>query len=327
MKPGLRNIAGKVTLLLICFFTACTSFSQSFVFGKGKTRWEAGINFGPSFFLGDLGGNQGKGTNNLKDLNLEFTKLMKGVFVNVYPNDWLGIRLAGDFTYLEGDDAAINTMGIDELWRKQRNLNFKTNVWEIYAGLEIYPLNFLLRHRENMPRLQPYGFLGVGMFHFNPKGSLTDASGNTSWYELHPLKTEGEGMSEYPESKPYKLTQMNIPMGAGIKFIISERFNFSTELLYRKTFTDYIDDVSKNYINKSDFYKYMSAPQADLASQLSDKTLPIIYPGMTRWPSGTQRGDNKNADTYFSIVAKIGIKLGPVSGDPVMRQTRCPSVY
>lgn len=327
MKPGLRNFAGKIIGLLICFFTVTVSYSQALRFGKGKTKFEAGINFGPSFFLGDLGGNKGKGTNTLKDLNLEFTKMMKGVFLNVYPNDWIGVRLAADYTYLEGDDAVINTDGLDELWRKQRNLNFKTNVWEIYGGLEIYPLNFLYRNREWQPRLQPYGFVGIGIFHFDPKGSLTDASGNTTWYKLHPLRTEGEGMSEYPGSKPYKLTQMNIPFGAGIKYVISERFNFSTEVLYRKTFTDYIDDVSKTYINKNDFYKYLPASEANIASQLSDKTIPIIFPGMTRWPSGTQRGDNKNADTYFSIVAKIGITLGPISGDNVLRQTRCPSVY
>ena len=46
---------------------------------------------------------------------------------------------------------------------------------------------------------------------------------------------------------------MNIPMGAGIKYYASERINLSTELLYRKTFTDYIDDVSKNYIDPNNY--------------------------------------------------------------------------
>lgn len=327
MKPGLRYFTGKRILLLVCILSLHTGYSQSLLLGGGKTKWEIGVNFGPSFFLGDLGGNSGKGTNSLKDLNLEFTKLMKGAFINMYPNSWLGVRLAADYTYLEGDDAIINTMGIDELWRKQRNLNFKTNIWSVYAGFEVYPLSFLLRNRDYEPRLRPYGLVGAGIFHFNPKGSLTDASGNTTWYKLQPLRTEGEGMAEYPNSKPYKLTQLYIPLGVGVKYFISERINIGTELLYRKTFTDYIDDVSKNYIDQSNFYKYLPATDAAIAAQLSDKTLPIIYPGMTRWPSGTQRGDNKNGDTYFSIVAKIGIKLGPVSGDETLRQTRCPSVY
>ena len=124
---------------------------------------------------------------------------------------------------------------------------------------------------------------------------------------------------------------MNIPIGAGIKYYISERFNFSAELLYRKTFTDYIDDVSKNYIDEKNFTKYMSSSNAALATKLSDKTDPIIFPGMTRWPAGTQRGDKKDADTYFSIIAKIGIRLGPITESSfarrAMKQTRCPAFY
>lgn len=331
MKPFLQNSVGKRTiLLLICFFILSKTYSQALLFGE-KVKWEVGFNFGPSFFLGDLGGNSGKGTNNMKDLNFEFTKLMKGVFVTMYPKNWVGLRLAANYTYLEGDDAIINTTGIDELWRKQRNLNFKTDVWELYGALEVFPLMFLKRKSEYEPRLRPYGLIGIGIFHFNPKGSLTDAAGNKTWYNLQPLRTEGQGMAEYPYSKPYKLTQMNIPFGGGIKYYISDRVNFSVEVLYRKTFTDYIDDVSKKYIDQKNFAKYLPASQATLASQLSDKTKPIIFPGMTRWPAGTQRGDKKDGDTYFSVIAKLGIRLGPIYESSfakrAIKQTKCPAFY
>ncbi|MBL7701355.1 MAG: hypothetical protein JNM14_03850 [Ferruginibacter sp.] len=327
MKPFLHKFVGKHLLLLLVSFTIISnSFSQSFIFG-GKTKWEVGFNFGPSFFLGDLGGNSGKGTNNIKDMNLEFTKLMKGVFVTAYPNKWLGIRLAADITYLEGSDDIINTTGIDELWRKQRNLDFKTNIFEAYAAFEIFPTMMFWGSAENGPKLRPYGLIGAGIFHFNPQGSITDASGNKTWHKLHPLKLEGQGMSEYPESKPYKLTQFNVPIGAGIKYYASERINLSTELLYRKTFTDYIDDVSRNYIDPNTYSKYLSASDAALAYKLSDKSIGIIYPGMTRYPADTQRGDSKDGDTYFSVVLKLGIRLGPVNQSNVMRQTRCPKFY
>lgn len=332
MKPGLQNFVGKILmLLLICISLQIKSYSQSLLLGNGKVKWEVGVNFGPSFFLGDLGGNTGKGKNSLKDLNFEFTKFMKGIFITMYPSKWLGFRVAADYTYLEGDDAIIKTNGIDELWRKQRNLNFKTDVWELYGALEVFPLMFLKRKSEYEPRLRPYGLVGIGIFHFNPKGSITDASGNKTWYYLQPLRTEGQGMAEYPYSKPYKLTQMNIPFGGGIKYYISDRVNFSMEVLYRKTFTDYIDDVSKKYIDQKDFAKYMPASQASLASQLSDKTTPIIFPGMTRWPAGTQRGDKKDGDTYFSVIAKLGIRLGPIYESSfakrAIKQTRCPAFY
>jgi len=332
MNTGLRNTVYKsFIILLIGIGLNLTSFSQAFLFGGEKTKIEAGLHFGPSFFLGDLGGHRGKGTNDLKDLNLNLTKMMKGVFITVYPNSWMGLRLAADVTYLEGRDDIINTTGINELWRKQRNLDFKTTVFEAYGALEIFPTMFFYRNSEFEPRLRPYVLGGLGIFHFNPKGSLADANGNKTWYNLQPLRTEGEGMAEYPDSKPYKLTQLNIPVGGGIKYFFSDRMNFSIEVLYRKTFTDYIDDVSKKYIDAKDYVKYLSAQDATLAAKLSDKTIPIIFPGMTRWPKGTQRGDMKNADAYFSVLAKVGIRLGPIESSSfakrAARQTRCPSVY
>lgn len=332
MKPSLPNFVGKsLLLLLLCTSLITKSYSQAFIFGDEKIKWEVGLNFGPSFFLGDLGGNSGKGKNTLKDLNLQFTKLMKGAYITMYPVKWAGLRIAGSLTYLEGDDAIINTNGTNELWRKQRNLDFRTNVWEANACIEFFPTMLLSTDPENEPRLRPYGLIGAGVFHFNPQGSLKDAAGNKTWYYLHPLRLEGQGMAEYPNSQPYQLTQLNIPMGGGIKYYVSERVSAGVELLYRKTFTDYIDDVSQKYVDYRNFAKYLPASQASLATKLSDKSVGIIYPGMTRYPAGTQRGDLKDKDTYFSVVAKIGFRLGPIYESSfarrAARQTRCPSVY
>ncbi|HNK28202.1 MAG TPA: hypothetical protein PKG65_04730 [Ferruginibacter sp.] len=331
MKPNLHKLVGKsLVVLLFCLFLHSSSRAQALLFGE-KVKWEVGFNFGPSFFMGDLGGNSGKGTNNLKDINFEFTKFMKGAFVTMYPKNWIGIRLAGDYTYLEGDDAIINTTGIDELWRKQRNLDFKTTILEGYLAIELFPTMLFSRNSEYEPRLRPYVMGGVGVFHFNPQGSLTDAAGNKTWYYLHPLRLEGQGMPEYPASKPYKLTQMNIPFGGGLKFFMSDRINVSLEFLYRKTFTDYIDDVSQRYIDVNYYNKYLTPQEANLAYRLSDKAKGIIWPGMTRYPAGSQRGDLKDYDTYFSLVMKAGIRLGPIYESAfakrAARQTRCPSVY
>lgn len=331
MKPFLHKFVTKtIILFLISLTIRSNSYAQGFLFGE-KVKWEVGLNFGPSFFLGDLGGNSGKGTNNVKDLNFEFTKLMKGVFVTMYPKNWVGLRLAVNYTYLEGDDAIINTTGIDELWRKQRNLDFKTTVIEGYLAVEVFPTMLLKRGTEYEPRFRPYAFGGIGVFHFNPKGSLTDAAGNKSWYALQPLRIEGQGMPEYPYSKPYKLTQINIPFGAGVKYFLSDRIIVSGEILYRKTFTDYIDDVSTKYIDPNNYNKYLSTQDASLAYKLSDKSIGIIYPGMTRYPAGTQRGDSKDGDTYFSVVLKFGVRLGEIYESSFARraakQTKCPSLY
>lgn len=284
---------------------------------------------GPTFFLGDLGGNRGKGTTFVKDVNLEITKVMKGAFISIYPTLWFGFRVAGQYTYLEGKDVLINTKGEDELYRKQRNLDFKSEMIEAYAAFEIFPLMLLHLHNEDYkPRYRPYAFIGAGMFKYNPKGSITDQNGNVTWHELHPLRTEGQGFAEYPSRKPYALTQVNIPMGMGVKYLASERINVAIELLYRKTFTDYIDDLSTDYVDPNLFDKYLSASDANIARQINDKAFTSYVPGSPRSVPGYQRGNPGNMDAYFSFVLKFGVRLGAVYENSLVRnvanQRKCP---
>ena len=333
MKKSLQTSSGKVLLYLFCSLTTFNiANAQHLSFGGDKIVVEAGLNFGPTFFLGDLGGNQGKGTRFIKDLNLELTKIMKGAFLTIYPNDWMGIRFAAQYTYIEGRDNIIHTKGIDELWRKQRNLDFKSDVYEAYGAIEIYPTMWFNKDPYTESTFKPYGFIGLGVFHFDPKGSLTDQNGNTTWYKLHPLRTEGQGMPGYPDKKPYSLTQLNIPMGFGLRMKVSERVNISPELIYRKSFTDYIDDVSTTYIDPIDFERNLSAADAIIARQIHDKTVGILTPGLNRYEPGTQRGNSKNMDAYFSCVLKVGIRFGSLddygnSNGKVKKAMRCPHFY
>jgi hypothetical protein len=332
MKKRLQTVFKHTCcILILSFLFTVKGSSQSVIFQTGKVVWEAGINVGPSFFLGDLGGNAGKGTRFIKDVNLQFTNIMKGVFVAAYPADWFGFRAALQTGSLEADDAAVTTKGVDELWRKERNLDFRSNISEVYVAAEIFPLMMFPGIAESAPRMRPYGVIGIGMFHFNPQGSLTDANGNKTWYDLHPLRTEGQGMTEYPNSKPYSLTQYNIPMGAGIKYYLSDRFNISTEVLYRKSFTDYIDDVSTNYIDPNLFDKYLSAQDAAIAKQIHDKMYAINSTGLTRYAPGTQRGNVNQDDAYFSFLMKFGVRLGGIYENDIQRnaahQLRCPAKF
>ncbi len=339
MKSRYGNLVAK-TLLACSIFSISlmkTAKSQHLSFAD---KVEVGVNFGPTFFLGDLGGNAGYGTKFIKDVNLELTKVMRGGFISIYPTEWLGLRLAGQITYVEGRDNIINTDGINELWRKQRNLDFRSKMWEVYSAVEFHPLVFLNRNDEEgyRPKISPYGFVGFGVFHFDPEGSLVDQNGVRTWHKLHPLRTEGQGMTEYPEKKPYTLTQYNIPLGGGVKIALGERFNTSFELLYRQTFTDYIDDVSTSYIDPDYFERYLTPAQADIARQIHDKTVGIITPGINRYEPGTQRGNVNNNDAYFSLLIKFGFRFGGNDDDGgglfgnsanrrAKRQTRCPHFY
>ena len=265
MKIRVPSVRSIVLVILLTIFSTKT-FSQSVSFADGK--FEVGLSLGPSFFLGDLGGTRGKGRTFIKDLNIPLTKMMKGVHFNIYPAEWIGFRIAANIGKLEGYDSLIVDHGGAEMFRKDRNLDFRSNLTEAYIATEIYPTVLLEKYDGLLHKLRPYGIMGVGVFHFNPQGKYIDPNGNVSWVDLQPLRLEGQAMAEYPSRKPYTLTQLMIPMGFGLKYYFKENVYVGFEILHRKTFTDYVDDVSTTYIDPNLFDYYLTPTQATIAKQL-----------------------------------------------------------
>jgi len=317
MKKFLHSYWGTYVILMLSIFSSLSSNAQ---YGTGGAPFsEAGISIGPSNFLGDLGGNIGKGTTFLKDNNFSMTKIMVGAHLTLYPRDFYGIRFAMNLGSIEGDDAVISGKGGLEEARKFRNQNFRSSIFEVMAVGELYPTVFFEEDATDVyHKIRPYGVLGVGVFHFNPKG-LDPATGQ--WVELQPLHTEGQGFPEYPDRKEYKLWQLNIPMGIGVKYFVSENFSLSLEVLHRKTFTDYIDDVSTTYIDPQLFYNHLPLNQAALAERMADKTNAGGV-GRTTVP-GDKRGTATNNDGYYSFGFKLGFRLG---GDGDRGSMRCPVI-
>ena len=96
-------------------------------------------------------------------------------------------------------------------------------------------------------RLTPYLFGGIGVFFMKPKALIENRITNlTEYVELQPLTTEGQGMEGF--DSPYSLTQISIPFGLGVKFSVNKFVSIGLEWGLRKTFTDYIDDVSKTML-------------------------------------------------------------------------------
>ena len=123
--------------VLICLFAifSLQTTAQSISSPNGKL--EIGLGIGPMFFLGDLGGSAGVGKTFIKDLDLPLTKLTKGLYLNYYPTEFIGLRLAGNLGFVEGDDAQAPAKGGDEEDRKYRNLSFRSKINEVYAAIEI----------------------------------------------------------------------------------------------------------------------------------------------------------------------------------------------
>lgn len=318
LLAALGNSLLMALFVLSLTFPALSQQSRS----RNSSFFEAGITAGPSNFLGDLGGTYGRGQTFLKDNNFPLTKLMTGAYIAFHPNNWLGIRLAVNKGKLEGDDGIIQGKGGLEEVRKIRSANFRTNLQEAFLAAEIYPTKLFESSNSLLFfRLQPYGLLGVGVFHFNPQGK-DPVTGQ--WVDLKPLHTEGQGFEEYPNRKEYALTQINVPMGFGVKYLINEKVDLSFEVVHRKTFTDYIDDVSTTYIDPAVLYKHLGPELAQRAERMSNRT---DGSGLNRslFGPGSKRGNSSMNDAYYSFGLKLGIRLGRASDDlRWSRSVRCP---
>jgi len=221
-----------------------------------------------------------------------------GIYVGFLYQNFIGARIEYTMGSIAGADSSSNNA-----FYKKRNLSFRSSINEISALAEFHPVP-LLFVRDEPYRLSPYILAGVGYFTYNPQALF---KGN--WVDLQPLHTEGQGFKEYPDRTEYRLHAVSVPVGVGVKYELSSLFNIRTEVVYRRTTTDYLDDVSTTYISRPLFYQYLSpkfAAMADaLANRYKEKSPTTNYPG------GTVRGttDPKN-DGFFTFNIKLGMTFG-----------------
>lgn len=316
MKKFLHFLWGTCVIMLISMFFPSLSFAQS----DAGPYSEAGITIGPSNFLGDLGGRIGKGQTFLKDNNFQLTKVSVGLHYSYYPKDWVGVRLAVNIGKLEGDDKIIKSKGGYEQARYERGLNFQSKFFEAIVVGEVFPTVFLEEDAADLyHKLRPYGVVGLGVFHFNPQG-LDPATGQ--WVNLQPLHLEGQGSAAYPDRKNYSLWQPNIPLGVGVKYWATDNVSLGLEVIYRKTFTDYIDDVSTTYVGNAFYDANLSPAQAAVAKRLADKSNNGAGGAPGFGQAGDKRGTAQNKDAYYTFGIKLGIRLG--GGESYRNSTRCP---
>ena len=306
----------RLILVLAIFFVAAQETSAQFYFFDKDHYdthlvFETGGSVGIMNCLTDAGGKRGNGRPFLKDLTIGNNQVNGSIFLSALYKYAVGLRLEGTFGTVKGYDS-ISLKSVSE-GRYERNLSFKSKISEISLVAEFHILFILssylfeddLNIDDEPPRLSPYLAAGVGYFSFNPQAKL-----NSNWIDLQPLSTEGQGFAEYPNRKPYKLAQINFPVGAGLKYELSPTINLRLELLHRILKTDYLDDLSMRYINPNLFPKYFTGTRLSNAIALNDrrsKTNPE-YPIS---PTGGQlRGNPKNNDSYFTFNFKVGITFG-----------------
>jgi len=267
-------------LYILLLFSLFTLSMQS------QWLWDFGVNASAANYLGDIGGGAGTRKDFVGDLKLAKTRWNFGGFARYKWRPKVSLKLAVDYLRLEGDDALSSNPG-----RRFRNFNFRNDVYDVgftgeYFFYENNDLGNTYRYRNGF---RAYLFAGVGAFYTNPKTLYKG-----EWVALQPLATEGV---------TYRKVVMNIPMGVGFYFTFNKKNRIGFEINYRKTFSDYIDDISGNYPDKpSDPYDQgLILRTTELNS--TDPDLVASDPGAYKSHNfgGYKRGDSKHKDAYLTM--------------------------
>ena len=228
------------------------------------------------------------------DETYRFKNITAGIDGNLHLSKRLALNAGLKYAKIEARDA-------EGEMNKGRGLSFFTDIFEANTTLQF---KFLNERKSFMRRniVVPYLFAGIGYFHFNPKAIYNGAE-----YELQKIGTEGQHLSRGNYPVPYKLFQWCVPMGFGFKFKITKAIDAGIEAGYRKLFTDYLDDVSTVYPEKSQLLKEEGA----VALALSDRTVSEKNPNDR--PSFASRGNPGNNDAYTFTTFQVTYYFLPPS--------------
>ncbi len=240
---------------------------------------------GTAYYLGDLAP---------YSHNLSFSKgrAAFGVSASKAVSDQVKISARFYRGMLEGTDALAKDSN-----RRRRNLSFESPITEFSLTSDVYI-------SEIIPIMKKWGvdmyvYTGVSVFHFNPR-TIIDGQ----WVDLQPLATEGQGIQEFGGIPKYRRTQVGVPLGFGLQFNISPNLALGFEIAPRLTFTDYLDDVSTDYVD----YERQAEVQGELTARLAnriaeyeygDQYHQMIAAGEKSHFPGYVRGDPSDNDWYL----------------------------
>jgi len=267
----------RINFILIIFFSVTNVTAQI---------PEIGVFGGGAYYIGDL--------NPYAHFNQ--TNYAVGiVYRSNFDNERIALRIQAIYGQVAGNDAFSN-----DLNQLNRNLNFSSSILEIGPLIEINFIDYIVGDlsRKKFKFQTFYLLAGINYFKMNPLGNYQGEA-----IELQPLATEGQETSQNPSVKRYQLNQISIPLGVGYKFNVTKRFAISLEYGIRKTFTDYLDDVSGRYPD----LQLLSQEAGQLSAYMSDRTL--NEEGYNDMNYGMSRGNSKNKDWYSFFGAIISFRI------------------
>ena len=214
MNPICRATITILLIVAVCSNRLCAQFKPS--------KFEIGINAGTLIYQGDL---------SVGDLG--YTKSLKpsvGVWASKSLDDYLSLRA----NIVRGAIGADESTYARPAWRRHRNFAFSTSVTEFSTTLVWDLLG--KTYREGMHRLSPYFFIGAGFSILNVKRNWNRF--DTSYFNSKSSAAIGLGIDTLHKT-PWIVGV--IPVGAGIRYMLTNHIYLNAEGTYRFTGSDYID--------------------------------------------------------------------------------------
>jgi len=296
----MKNIFTYSTAFVLGLALVATPEADAQQFSKRKQYNSVGFSLNAINYFGDV-----TPVTSFTSLRFGATRVGAGISVTrrFYPR--LSGRFGLSYGRITGSDekATDGVSDPDARFRRNRNFTFRNDILEASAVAVVD----LIENRNNYlkrPDFVPYVFAGIAGFYHNPKGLYTDGT----YVDLQPLKTEGQATA-------YGRTQFAIPFGGGIRYRINRNFDASLEVGWRKTFTDYLDDVGGRYAEVS---KINSTAQQLYFGNGITKNQSGEFAGFTS--SLSQRGDKGNkTDWYIVTGVTLNYILTPRIKNPKFR--------
>jgi hypothetical protein len=297
-------------LLVMCLLAATSASAQQF--NRRKLYNTVTVHLNAMNYFGDL-----VPKTSFASLRIGATRPNIGVSYMHRFSPRLSGRAAFSYGRISGsDNLAADKNDAEASYRYYRNLSFRNDIVEA-SGVAVIDLfenrGTYLKRRE----IAPYLFAGVGFFHHNPKAEI-----DGKFVALQPLGTEGQKKSGgFEGRKPYKRLQISVPFGAGVRYKIDRQYDVGFEIGWRKTFTDYLDDVSQTYADPG----VLSPEALKFASRSNEKgqisALPlkdqIKFSGYG--VKGQKRGTDNEQDWFIVSGFYFSYILTPTAKSPKFR--------
>src|SRR5574339_719552 len=245
---------------------------------------EFGIGLGAGHYFGDL--------NTRAKLNRP--KIAATAFFRKNFGNYIALRVGASFAQLGYSDIYND----HNEYMKARNLSLNSNVSELALQGDFNFFRFM--PGEPGYNFTPYVTFGVGVFNYDPFAMLAGQK-----HFLRPLNTEGQGSSLHPDRKPYGSMAFSVPLGVGFKYCINESINVGFEIVHRITGTDYLDDVSKTYVDPSIFPSLPDGSPSP-AYLLHDRSYVL---GDPIGKPGRQRGVSTTKDQFITGIFYVSFNL------------------